>query len=73
MKFNFIIVSLVMFVVVGVFLVYVGFQVYVVCGYYYMLGDDVIMMFGKVNQVMWYDFFGNIYIDVVFIYQMLCV
>jgi len=34
-------------------------QAHVVCGYNHTLGDDAIMMFGKANQAMWHDFFGN--------------
>ncbi|GEM_PF-2747040 len=36
-----------------------GPQAHVVCAYNHTLGDDAIMMFGKVNQAMWHDFFGN--------------
>ncbi|WP_225758382.1 DUF1996 domain-containing protein [Leclercia sp. Marseille-Q4284] len=36
-----------------------GPQAHVVCAYNHTLGDDAVMMFGKVNQAMWHDFFGN--------------
>lgn len=40
-----------------------GPQAHVVCAYNHTLGDDAIMMPGKVNQAMWHDFFGNTHTD----------
>lgn len=34
-------------------------QTNVVCGYHHTLGDDAIMMYGKPNEAMLHDFFGN--------------
>lgn len=34
-------------------------QTNVVCAYNHTLGDDAIMMYGKPNEAMWHDFFGN--------------
>ncbi|VUS84685.1 hypothetical protein SB6422_02523 [Klebsiella huaxiensis] len=39
--------------------------------YHHTLGDDAIMMFGKPNQAMWHDFFGNTHTEVVSTYQTL--
>lgn len=36
-----------------------GPQAHVVCGYSHTLGDDAIMMFGRPNEAMLHDFFGN--------------
>lgn len=46
-------------------------QAHVVCAYHHTLGDDAIMMFGKPNQAMWHDFFGNAHTDAVSTYQTL--
>ena len=38
-------------------------QAHVVCGYSHTLGDDAIMMFGRPNEAMLHDFFGNTHTD----------
>lgn len=48
-----------------------GPQAQVVCAYNHTLGDDAIMMFGKTNQAMWHDFFGNTRTDAHSSYQSL--
>jgi Domain of unknown function (DUF1996) len=40
-----------------------GPQAHVVCGYSHTLGDDAIMMFGRPNEAMLHDFFGNTHTD----------
>ena len=53
------------------FSAHAGPQAHVVCAYHHTLGDDAIMMFGKPNQAMWHDFFGNTHTDAVSTYQTL--
>lgn len=53
------------------FAAHAGPQAHVVCAYHHTLGDDAIMMFGKPNQAMWHDFFGNTHTDAVSSYQTL--
>lgn len=71
MKLNLITVSLATLVAAGAFPAHAGPQAHVVCGYHHTLGDDAIMMFGKANQAMWHDFFGNTHTDAVSTYQTL--
>lgn len=71
MKLNLITVSLATLVAAGAFPAHAGPQAHVVCGYHHTLGDDAIMMFGKSNQAMWHDFFGNTHTDAVSTYQTL--
>lgn len=71
MKLNLITVSLATLVAAGAFPAHAGPQAHVVCGYHHTLGDDAIMMFGKANQAMWHDFFGNAHTDAVSTYQTL--
>lgn len=71
MKLNIITASLAMLVAASTFPAHAGPQAHVVCGYHHTLGDDAIMMFGKANQAMWHDFFGNTHTDAVSTYQTL--
>ncbi len=71
MKLNLITVGLTTLVAAGAFPAHAGPQAHVVCGYHHTLGDDAIMMFGKANQAMWHDFFGNTHTDAVSTYQTL--
>ncbi len=71
MKLNLITISLATLVAAGAFPAHAGPQAHVVCGYHHTLGDDAIMMFGKANQAMWHDFFGNTHTDAVSTYQTL--
>ncbi|MBW7982970.1 CBM96 family carbohydrate-binding protein [Enterobacillus tribolii] len=45
------------------FTVHAGPQAQATCAYHHTLGDDAIMMFGKPNQAMLHDFFGNTHTD----------
>lgn len=71
MKLNLISSGLLAVASVGSFSAHAGPQAHVVCGYSHTLGDDAIMMFGKANQAMWHDFFGNTHTDSVSTYQTL--
>lgn len=53
------------------FTAHAGPQAHVVCAWHHTLGDDAIMMFGKPNQAMWHDFFGNTHTDAFSRYQTL--
>ncbi|EAV3688289.1 DUF1996 domain-containing protein [Salmonella enterica] len=71
MKLNLITAGLTTLVAAGALPAHAGPQAHVVCGYHHTLGDDAIMMFGKANQAMWHDFFGNTHTDAVSTYQTL--
>lgn len=71
MKLNAFTLTLAPLLVAGAFSAHAGPQAHVVCAYHHTLGDDAIMMFGKPNQAMWHDFFGNTHTDAVSTYQTL--
>ncbi|STR47481.1 periplasmic or exported protein [Klebsiella oxytoca] len=71
MKLNPFALTLAPLLAAGAFSAHAGPQAHVVCAYHHTLGDDAIMMFGKPNQAMWHDFFGNTHTDAVSTYQTL--
>lgn len=71
MKLNPFALTLAPLLAASAFSAHAGPQAHVVCAYHHTLGDDAIMMFGKPNQAMWHDFFGNTHTDAVSTYQTL--